>query len=219
MNTTSSNKKADKEAKKTKKNESEVAEEENIKVDENENIYKEEEPVQVEEQVEKKYSIEKIYFKVYQNENADDIKNRYSIDYLFSFRNWKICNETKLIEDLVEGHIKDMKETVEEVSTQKHQRGGDIKNGFGKRPTKFSRDETVQQPRVTESLPFQRSKIDLKPPEPKENQPTETGEGLGKWGRKDLSKEEQLAKDFKSRREEEVKKDPIRFKLTEYIFK
>lgn len=215
LNTNSSNKKADKEARKVKKNESEVAEEENAKEEENENIYKEEEePVQVEEKVEKKYSIERIYFKVYQNENSDEIKNRYSIDYLFSFRNWKICNETKLIEDLVEGHIKDMKETVEEISTQKHQgRGGDNKGGFGKRGTKFR--EEPAQPRVAESLPFQRSKIDLKPPEPKDNQSTETGEGLGKWGRKDLSKEEKLASEFKSKREEEVKKDPIRFKLTE----
>lgn len=208
---TPSSKKADKSARKVSKNEEETNENENTENKE-ENIYKEsEEPVSTE----KKFTIERIYFKVYENENSEDTKNRYSFDYLFSFRNWKICSETKLIEDLVSGHFKELRDTVEEVSTMKSQgRGGDNKGGFGKRGTKF-RDEPTQPKISNENMTFQRSKIDLKPPEPKETPSTETGEGLGKWGRKDLSKEEKLASDFKSRRQEEISKDPIRFKLTE----
>jgi len=167
------------------------------------------------EKTEKKFTLEKVYFRVYENEKEEDMKNRYSFDYLFSFRNWKICSETRLIENLVTGHFKDLRETVEELSTAKQHRGGqDNKGGFGKRGTKF-RDEIVQPKAPLENMTFQRSKIDLKPPEPRETPSTETGEGLGKWGRKDLSKEEKLATEFKQKREDEIKKDPIKFKLTE----
>lgn len=205
----SSTKKAEKSAKKAAKSEQEANEAEN---DENVNQYKEnEESVGVE----KKFTIEKIYFKVYPNENKENSKNRYSFDYLFSFRNWKICSETKLVDNLENGHFKELRETVEEISSMKSQgRGSDNKGGFGKRGTKF-RDEPVQPKISNENMTFQRSKIDLKPAEPKETPSTETGEGLGKWGRKDLSKEEKLATDFKTRRQEEIGKDPIRFKLTE----
>lgn len=171
-----------------------------------------------EEVIENKFTIEKHYFKVYENEPADKGPNRYSFDYLFTFKNWKICNETKLIEDLISGHFKELRETCEEVSTQKHQGNRNDNKNFGKRGTKF-RDEPLEKPKISnENMTFQRNKIDLKPPEPKEIVPVVSeAQGLGKWGRKDLSNEEKIAADFKSRREEEVKKDPIRFKLTEYI--
>ncbi len=211
----SSTKKADKSSKIVSKSEEakEAEKAQNIE-EENVNVYKDEEgPVSIE----KKFTIERIYFKVYENQNREDNKNRFSFDYLFSFRNWNICAETKLIEDLEKGHFRDLRETVEEFSTQKSQgRGGnENKGGFGKRGTKF-RDEPVQPKISNENMTFQRSKIELKTPETKETLSTETGEGLGKWGRKDLSKEEKLASEFKERRQVEVGKDPIRFKLTEY---
>jgi len=168
-----------------------------------------------EENIEKKYIIEKVYFRVYENEDVEKIKNRYSIDYLFSFRNWKICKENLLIAEIENGHLKQLKETFEEVITAKPSRGGENKSGFGKRGTKY-RDEPTQPKISNESILFQRSKIEFRTPEPKKIQINETDEGLGKWGRKDLSKEEKLASEFKTRREEEIKKDPIRFKLTEY---
>lgn len=170
----------------------------------------------IEEKQERKIKIEKIYFKVYEDEQAENIKNRYAYEYLFSFRNWKICYETKLVEDLMTGHFKNLKETVEEVSSNRNQNrvGNENKGGFGKRGTKF-RDEPIQPKISNENATFQRSKIEFKQPEPKETPSTDMGEGLGKWGRKDLSKEEKLASDFKNQREEQIKKDPARFKFTE----
>jgi len=211
--TASSNKKGEKTVRKVSKNDNESNEAKRAgnKEENNENLNKENEgPMSTE----KKFTIENIYFKVYENEKSEDNKNRYSFDYLFSFRNWKICSETKLIEDLVCGHFRDLRETVEEVSSVKNQGRGNENRGFGKRGTKFS-EEPVQPKISNENQTFQRSKIDLKPAEPKEIPSTETGEGLGKWGRKDLSKEEKSASDFKSNRKEEISKDPIRSKLTE----
>lgn len=165
------------------------------------------------------YKIEKFYFRVYENEDLSENKNRYSFDYLFSFRNWKICTETKLIEDLSNGHFKELRENVEEVSNNKNQNNRNDKGGFGKKGMRYKEEQN--QPKISnENTAFQRSaKIEMKAPqqEQKEITPVVDGEGLGKWGRKDLTKEEKVATDFKSRREEEVKKDPIRFKLTEYI--
>ena len=167
------------------------------------------------------YKIEKFYFRVYENEDLSENKNRYSFDYLFSFRNWKICTETKLIEDLSNGHFKELRENVEEVSNNKSQNNRNDKGGFGKKGMRYKEEQN--QPKISnENTAFQRSaKIEMKAPqqEQKEITPVVDGEGLGKWGRKDLTKEEKVATDFKSRREEEVKKDPIRFKLTEYIKK
>lgn len=207
----SSTKRGDKNARKVSKNEDESNDNEN-KEEEIINQSKENEELK---NIEKNFSIEKFYFKVNENEMNEDNKNRFSFDYLFSFRNWKICSEIKLIENLVTGHFKELRDTVEEVSTAKNQnRGNDNKGGFGKRGTKF-RDEPVQPKISNENMTFQRSKIELKPAEPKEITSIDTSEGLGKWGRKDLSKEEKLATDFKSRRQEEISKDPIKFKLTE----
>jgi hypothetical protein len=182
-------------------------------------------PIKINEQekaTERKFKIEKIYFRVYEDEKSEDIKNRYAYEYLFSHRNWKICYETKLVEDLMTGHFKNLKETVEEVSANRQQGrsgGNENKGGFGKRGTKF-RDEPIAPKINNENTIFQRSKFEFnKQPEPiKETSSIETGEGLGKWGRKDLSKEEKLASEFKTNREEQIKKDPIRFKLTEYLF-
>jgi len=61
-------------------------------------------------------------------------------------------------------------------------------------------------------MTFQRStKIDLKPNEPRENLPE--GDNLGKWGRKDLGKEEKAAAEYKQKRVEENEKNPVRSKL------
>lgn len=178
------------------------------------------EPIKLEEKpAERKIKIERFYFKVFEDEKGETIKNRYAFEYLFSHRNRKICYETKLVEDLMTGHFRDLKETVEEISSNRQQNRGNVNDSkgssFGKRGTKF-RDEPIQPKISNENTTFQRSnKIEFKQPELKDSPSTETGEGLGKWGRKDLSKEEKLASDFKTKREEQFKKDPIRFTLTE----
>jgi len=173
-----------------------------------------------EKSTEKKIKIDRIYFKINEDQKAENIKNRYAYDYLFAYRNWKICYETKLVENLMTGHFKDLKETLEEISTNRQQGRGaaiETKSGFGKRGTKF-RDEPIQPKIANENVSFKRSKIEFKQQEVKDSPSTEPSEGLGKWGRKDLSKEENLASEFKAKREEQFKKDPIRFKLTEYNY-
>ena len=77
----------------------------------------------------------------------------------------------------------------------------DNKN-FGKKGNKY-RDEP-QQPKISnENMSFQRStKIDLRPQEPRENLTNMNlteGDNLGKWGRKDLAKEEKAAADPKKK--------------------
>jgi hypothetical protein len=207
------------EKEKEKKKEEEEDEESRNEIEETNEKEKQEPYSIVDDKKEKKLKIEKIYFKVFEDdEKAQDIRNRYAYEYLFSYRNWKISCETKLVRELMTGNFKNLKETVEEVSASRAQgRGGNENKGiFGKIGTKFG-EEQIQPNISNENTTFQRSKTEFKQPEPKETPSTETGEGLGKSGRKDLSNEEKLASEFKVKREEQFAKDPIRFKLTEYF--
>ena len=121
-----------------------------------------------------------------------------------------------------------MNETCEEVINYRYNNNRNDRNNdrndrndnknFGKKGNKY-RDEP-QQPKISnENMSFQRStKIDIRPQEPRENLTNMNlteGDNLGKWGRKDLAKEEKAADEYKQKRINEIEKDPIKFKLTE----
>ena len=108
---------------------------------------------------------------------------------------------------------------VEELSNNKTQNNRNDERCFEKKCMIFQ-EEQIKPNLSNEKTTFQRSaKIEMNQnqQEPKETFLVQDKQSLGKWRRKDLTKEEKIATDFKCRREEEVNKDPIRFKLTEYI--
>ena len=109
----------------------------------------------------------------------------FDYDYMISFENWEICQETKLLSDEFLKHLEDFKIVETEQIKQNNTNNKGKKKYYGdKRNKEEKKKETVD---------------------------------LSNFGRKDFSKEISMAEQFKKKIDEEAEKDPIRFKITEYL--
>ena len=130
---------------------------------------------------------QKKVFKEYFVIDEDDKQTfNFDYDYMISFENWEICQETKLLSEEFLKHLEDFKIVEAEPIKQNNQ------NNKGKK--KYHGDK--------------RNKEGDKKKEVKE---------LSDFGRKDFSKEISLAEQFKKKIDEESEKDPVRFKITEFL--
>ena len=109
---------------------------------------------------------------------------KFDFDYMISFENWEICQETKLLSEEFLQQLEDFK-TVELESIKTGNQGSKNKGKSYKNKSKQSEKKEA---------------IDL-----------------SNFGRKDISKEIALAEEFKKKIDEEAKKDPIKFKITEHL--
>ena len=109
----------------------------------------------------------------------------FDYDYMISFENWEICQETKLLSEEFLKHLEDFKIVETEQIKQNNTNNKGKKKYYGdKRNKEEKKKETVD---------------------------------LSNFGRKDFSKEISMAEQFKKKIDEEAEKDPIRFKITEYL--
>ena len=117
----------------------------------------------------------------------EDDKQKYNFDYdyMISFENWEICQETKLLSEEFLKHLEEFKI----VETESIKTGG---RSGGKQKKNYSNNKN--------------QKSDKKEPI-----------DLSNFGRKDISKEIALAEEFRKKIDEEAKKDPIKFKITEHL--
>mgnify|MGYP002624773426 CR=1 FL=1 len=127
----------------------------------------------------KQLKIDREYFII---DEDDKQQFNFDYDYMISFENWEICQETKLLSEEFLKHLEDFKI----VETEQM-------NNKGKR--KYNGDK-----RNKESEKKKTDNIDL-----------------SNFGRKDMSKEIALAEQFKQNIDKEAEKDPVRFKITEYL--
>jgi hypothetical protein len=161
-----------------------------------------------------KQRIERHYFLVEETkENVVEVKkvkHVYSVDYMLSLKDWKICREDKLLTDMLKDHIKLMN-TVYEEERQK---------GYKSHSKRESKPMNIRQSSDM-GTSFQR-----KPEKEKEKEKEEikrqsststTTEGLQRWGRKDMSEAERMAQEFKTKLEEERKRDPVKNDLIELL--
>ena len=109
----------------------------------------------------------------------------FDYDYMISFENWEICQETKLLSEEFLKHLEDFKIVETEQIKQNNT------NNKGKK--KYYGDKRNKEEKKKENI------------------------DLSNFGRKDFSKEISLAEQFKKKIDEEAEKDPIRFKITEYL--
>jgi hypothetical protein len=109
----------------------------------------------------------------------------FDYDYMISFENWEICQETKLLSEEFLKHLEDFKIVETEQIKQNNA------NNKGKK--KYYGDKRNKEEKKKENI------------------------DLSNFGRKDFSKEISLAEQFKKKIDEEAEKDPIRFKITEYL--
>ena len=109
----------------------------------------------------------------------------FDYDYMISFENWEICQETKLLSEEFLKHLEDFKIVETEQIKQNNTNNKGKKKYYGdKRNKEEKKKETID---------------------------------LSNFGRKDFSKEISMAEQFKKKIDEEAEKDPIRFKITEYL--
>ena len=155
-----------------------------------------------------KQTIERHYFLV--NENKENtvefkkVKHIYSVDYMLSLKDWKICREDKLLTDMLKDHIKLMN-TVYEEERQK---------GYKSHSKRESKPMTSRQSTdMTNTFQRKPEKEEIK----RQSSTTTTTEGLQRWGRKDMSEAERMAQEFKTKLEEERKRDPVRNDLIELL--
>ena len=126
--------------------------------------------------------IVKEYFVIDEDNNQ---QFNFDYDYMISFENWEICQETKLLSEEFLKHLEDFKIVEAEPIKQNNM------NKKGKQ--KYYGDKRNKEGE-------KKKEVDL-----------------SNFGRKDYSKEISLAEQFKKKIDEEAEKDPIRFKITEYL--
>ena len=126
--------------------------------------------------------IVKEYFVIDEENNQ---QFNFDYDYMISFENWEICQETKLLSEEFLKHLEDFKIVEAEPIKQNNM------NKKGKQ--KYYGDKRNKEGE-------KKKEVDL-----------------SNFGRKDYSKEISLAEQFKKKIDEKAEKDPIRFKITEYL--
>lgn len=176
----------------------------------------------IKEEPAKKYRIERHYFLINEGEEQKKCDNKYSIDYILSFRNWAICSQNLLLGEVFKKHIDSM-QNLEDAPLFQKGKGGkneDRRNvRYDDRSQRQQPMAQVQQPREDKAASFSRGaaaqKINLKPPEMTAT--VDTGADIMRWGRKDVSEAEREAAEFKTKFDEHKKKDPIKSELTELL--
>ena len=123
----------------------------------------------------------------------DDNKQifHFDFDYMISFEKWVISSETKLLSESLLKHLEDFKIVENDIP-----KGINPKNSYQK-----NKKEKKYQ--------------NIKNDSDKKNDNEKTD--MGKWGRKDLTKEIASAKEFKEKIDAEDKKDPIKSGIKEYL--
>ena len=129
----------------------------------------------------------KVYKEYFVIDEDDKQQFNFDYDYMISFENWEICQETKLLTEEFLQHLKDFEIVEDEPIKQNNNNnkgkkkyfGGDKKNKEGEKKKEIA---------------------DLKD-----------------FGRKDFSKEIALAEQFKKNIDKEAEKDPIKFQITELL--
>jgi hypothetical protein len=146
---------------------------------------------------------------------SENVKNHvYSIEYLKSFQNWKICQEQNLLSDMLKQHLEKMKIWEDERPKGYKQDKRKQRDGGSDGRYQFSRGNTQSSAQIEDKSSFTRSAIKLEP----QTTSTESADAiLKKWGRKDMSEAEKMAADFKAQFEEKRKEDPVRNELTELL--
>ena len=150
----------------------------------------------------KKTFIERHYFIVPVNKSEVENKKRvYDIEYMTSFKSWKICQETKLLSKMVLDHLEDFKIFEDEFQkeSKNFNKGSKFNKNDNYRNDKKKNDDRKKQ--INDN--FTRGEAAVN--------------DMQQWGRKDISKELQLAEKFKEQLEEIKKADPVKFDLTELL--
>jgi len=140
--------------------------------------------------------VEREYFIRYPNEKLK--KTKFDYEYMLSFENWKISKENKLLSQEFLNHLEKFKIFEEEqfkTFSNKRERVSGRKND---KKSYYKNEEK------------EKKELDFKRNESNEDD-------MKQWGRKDISKEIALAEQFKQSLDEQRKKDPIRFDLTELL--
>jgi len=179
-----------------------------IPIEEEDNL--ETNPAEDKKEEKSRYKIERNYFLVKENEPKHVTKHIYEVDYMTHFKDWKICNETTLLNRMLLDYLEALRTYEDE---------GKFDRDRGKKQTK-DRDRYVKQPeeKKFEDKGFTRSSIvTSKISEPIKSTANTADVDLKQWGRKDVSKEEEQAKLFLENLEKERQKDPLKNELTEFL--
>jgi hypothetical protein len=177
----------------------------------------EEEEIKVPEpepEPEEKWETVRHYFKV-SSKKKEETKKSMGVDFLMAFRDWKISKETILIEDLLKNHIKRMEEYSDEFpkkSGRDRDKGYGQKKGGYDRYSNTSRRENEPQPNININTKeevgvaggFSRQTTAVT-----ENKVT----SIAEFARRDLTKENKEAEQFKDKIDKERQIDPIKDEL------
>ena len=158
---------------------------------------------QEQEELERKNKthIEDFYFIIhdYKEENEKEEEKIFNIEDIKKFKNWKICNETKLLPKKFMEHIENMK--IIEYERQKNpikKNNYNMKKNFDKSYNKIDKKDN------NNDTEFNRSEKAV-------------SNDMEKWGRKDMTKEIAIAEKFMQDIENKRLQDPIKFDLTENL--
>ncbi len=149
-----------------------------------------------------KTHIKDFYFIIhdYKEENEKEEEIIFNIEDIKKFKNWKICNETKLLPKRYIEHIENMK--IIEYERQKtnpiKKNNYNMKKNFDKSYNKIDKKDN------NNDTEFNRSEKAV-------------SNDMEKWGRKDMTKEIAIAEKFMQDIENKRLQDPIKFDLTENL--
>lgn len=156
----------------------------------------------------KKQIVKNEYFLVDEDQTENTKKQviKFDYEYMIGFQNWKISKETKTFSKELLAHLEDFK-TFEEEIPKMVKEYGNRKDKYGKRDN-FKRDN-----KDNKSSNFKKENLDFKRNETNPTEPI----SMEQWGRKDISKELELAEKYKQQIEQLKAKDPMKFELTELL--
>ena len=138
-------------------------------------------------------------------------KVKFDLEYMESFGDWEISKEKKLLtEDLLK-HLEGFKIVEEEIQKQTSMPFKDKRKQGGK-SKKY--DNSMAQSAILPSSSAKDNDDEFKRSSAKD---TNSILSMEQWGRKDISKEVELAEQFKQKLEEIKQADPIKFEITELL--
>lgn len=163
-----------------------------------------------EEEEKKNYKTEGNYFLVPVNESKSPIvKHRFNLEYMMSFKQWKISQETKQLSEELINHLAQFKKCEEELpknpkeyQKNHHNNKRDYDRGNKQHQKKRDKDEPQNFSRSSSEVPTPTSATEM---------------SIGQWGRKDITKELEQAELFKEKMNEVEQRDPLKFQLTELL--
>ena len=150
-----------------------------------------------------KKTIERNYFIISKDSKVQTQRREYSLEYMLQFKGWKICNESKLLTEMVISHLEDLKACTSEEKFQGGYRKS-FKSGSNYDSKYKQKDDRL---RKSQAVPeFNRG----------ENA-ADNSNSMQQWGRKDITKELEMADKFKKKLDEIKQSDPVKFDLTELL--